>query len=51
MPTGARTDLLITLPNGTTTVPTNADDVRTTITNWLHTIPAAARHQPPTPAQ
>lgn len=40
--TGRRTDLLITLPDGTTTVPTNADDVRTTITNWLHTIPAAA---------
>ena len=32
--------LLITTA-GTVTAPTNADDVRTTITNWLHTIPAA----------
>lgn len=40
--TGRRADLLITLPDGTTTIPTTSQDVRTTITGWLHTLPAAA---------
>ena len=38
--TGRRTDLLITLPDGTTTIPLNVDDVRTTIISWLHTLHA-----------